>query len=141
MEKNLLSPVPQGSINSITLSVAGINALGPLEAQVMGQVWKMGGTVIVPDVQRAMKPTLAYTTVMTTMTNLWKKGMLAQDRGEKTYKYTPTMSREEYESRVVAAAIDAIFKEHRDAATQYVLEKYCTSIEAVKEKKPVPVRG
>lgn len=50
---------------------------------------------------------IAYTTVMSTMDNLHRKGWLARERAGKAYRYWPTLTREEHSARVMADALGA----------------------------------
>lgn len=71
-------------------------ALGRLESQVMELVWSRGeGSV--HDVMRALERPLAYTTVMTTLDRLYKKGLLARRKEERAFLYSPRLSREDWE--------------------------------------------
>src|SRR5260221_11900186 len=69
--------------------------LGELEAVLMDRLWKWGrpGLVreVVDDLHRD-RP-LAYTTVMTVMENLHRKGWLRRERGGRAWRYEPTGSR------------------------------------------------
>ena len=49
--------------------------------------------------------TIAYTTVMSTMDNLHRKGWLARERDGKAYRYTAVASREEYSARLMREAM------------------------------------
>lgn len=53
--------------------------LGPLEMQVMDVAWSVG-RCSVRDVVEKLDSKLAYTTVMTTLDRLFKKGLLARER-------------------------------------------------------------
>jgi BlaI family transcriptional regulator, penicillinase repressor len=44
---------------------------------------------------------LAYTTVMTVMDNLHRKGMLARVKARRAWLYEPVLSREQYTARVM----------------------------------------
>jgi len=48
---------------------------------------------------------IAYTTVMSTMDNLHRKGWLARAKDGKAYRYTATASREEYSARLMREAL------------------------------------
>ena len=84
--------------------------LGDLEAEIMETIWRgrreHGMTVrAVFDVLRRRRQ-IAYTTVMSTMDNLHRKGWLARDKDGKAYRYTATASREEYSARLMREALD-----------------------------------
>ena len=72
--------------------------LGPLEVEVMEVVWKVG-TGNVREVSGLMQRNLAYTTVMTTMDRLFKKGLLARRMNDRAFVYTPKLTREEWDRR------------------------------------------
>lgn len=50
---------------------------------------------------------IAYTTVMSTMDNLHRKGWLTRQRHGKAYLYTPAMTREQYSAQLMRDALDA----------------------------------
>ncbi len=84
-------------------------ALGELEAQVMRKIWDRGrpATVrdIVGDLQRE-RP-IAYTTVMTVMDNLRKKGWLRRQAEGRAYRYEALTSGEEYSAGLMRQALAA----------------------------------
>jgi len=70
--------------------------LGPLEAQAMEVLWAVGqGSV--RDVVEQLDRKLAYTTVMTTLDRLFKKGLLDRQKSERAFLYTPRLSHGEWE--------------------------------------------
>lgn len=70
--------------------------LGPLEADVMRLVWEKG-EVQVDDVHQALlvDREIAYTTVMTVMTRLTRKGLLTRRKHGRAYLYRAARRREE----------------------------------------------
>lgn len=72
--------------------------MGPLEALVMDHLWAVGEPQPVRSVQEqlAVERTIAYTTVMTVMDNLYRKGLLDRVRDGRAYVYSPKQSREEH---------------------------------------------
>jgi predicted transcriptional regulator len=74
--------------------------LGPLEFSAMQALWAHGqGTV--RDVIQALDRPLAYTTVMTTLDRLYKKGLLDRRKTVRAFLYSPRMSRLEWEQKRV----------------------------------------
>lgn len=71
-------------------------ALGPLEVTVMELLWSRGESSVHDVVQGLARP-LAYTTVMTTMDRLYKKGLLVRRKGGRAYFYSPRETRGEWE--------------------------------------------
>ena len=62
-------------------------AIGELEDQIMAYVWVTGTPVTPTEVHQGVAPELAYTTVMTVLTRLWKKGMLSRQREGRAFAY------------------------------------------------------
>jgi predicted transcriptional regulator len=79
---------------------------GELEAVVMDQVWAGEGAVTVRDVfvELAAQRDIAYTTVMSTMDNLHRKGWLERERDGKAYRYWAVMTREERSAKLMSEA-------------------------------------
>lgn len=91
--------------------------LGPLEAAVMERLWKRGSATVrdvVEDLGRTRA--LAYTTVMTIMTRLHTKGLLARDRDGKTYVYRPACTREEHRERLSRDLVRGLVDEFGELA-------------------------
>lgn len=75
--------------------------LGPLEVSAMQILWSRGqGTV--RDVVHALNRPLAYTTVMTTLDRLYKKGLLDRRKSVRAFLYSPRMSRQEWDNKRVS---------------------------------------
>jgi len=84
-----------------------MRALGELEARVMARIWARRGTVTVRDIVadlQAERP-VAYTTVMTVMDNLRKKGWLRRQADGRAYRYEAAVSGEEYSAGVMRQAL------------------------------------
>jgi len=75
---------------------AQVFALGPLELSVMEVVWQ-AGTCNVRDVVQLLDRGLAYTTVMTTMDRLYKKGLLDRTKFERAFVYSARISKDDWE--------------------------------------------
>jgi predicted transcriptional regulator len=71
-------------------------ALGPLELSVMEVVWQTG-TCNVRDVVHQLDRELAYTTVMTTMDRLYKKGLLDRTKCDRAFIYSQRISKDDWE--------------------------------------------
>ena len=84
-----------------------MRGFGDLEAVIMQLVWDHGQAVTVRDLFDEMRRerAIAYTTVMSTMDNLHRKGWLARVKDGKAYRYTATASREEYSARLMQEAL------------------------------------
>src|SRR3954454_3417333 len=72
--------------------------LGPLELTLMEIVWKHGAGNV-RDVIDRLGRQLAYTTVMTTLDRLYKKGLLARRKSERAFVYNAALTREQWEQK------------------------------------------
>ena len=91
-----------------------LGALGSLERRVMEVVWERGA-VSVRDVHARLNG-LAYTTVMTTMDRLFKKGMLERSKQGRAFLYSAIASREEIGQAVAADIVDGLLHESPGSA-------------------------
>jgi predicted transcriptional regulator len=74
------------------------SSLGHLETRVMEILWTRGeGSV--RDVCKKIESPRAYTTVMTTLERLFKKGLLTRQKSGRAFLYLPAVTREEWERR------------------------------------------
>lgn len=73
-------------------------ALGHLEVTVMDILWARGESSVRDVIQSLGRP-LAYTTVMTTLDRLYKKGLLSRRKSERAFHYSPRWSRQEWEHK------------------------------------------
>lgn len=72
--------------------------LGPLEIAVMEILWERGESNVHDVIERLGRP-LAYTTVMTTMDRLYKKGMLSRHKSDRAFLYSTRQTRLEWEQK------------------------------------------
>lgn len=88
-------------------------SLGPLESEVMNRLWAADGPLTVRQVVDALDGRgLAYTTVMTVLDNLHRKGWADRDLAGRAYRYRPRVGREEHVSRVMADALSSAADQH-----------------------------
>ena len=85
-----------------------MHGFGDLDAVIMHRVWDHADPVTVRELfdELQQERVIAYTTVMTTMDNLHRKGWLTRVKEGKAYRYTATASREEYSARLMREALD-----------------------------------
>jgi len=98
-------------------------ALGDLEVQVMRRIWARREPVTVREVLGDLQADrdIAYTTVMTVMGNLEKKGWLRRHPEGRAYRYEPLVSAEEYSAALMRQALEA--STDRPAALMHFLEE------------------
>lgn len=70
--------------------------LGPLELELMQILWSRGESNV-RDVAFRLDRPLAYTTVMTTLDRLYKKGFLDRRMPDRAFVYSPRFSQQEWE--------------------------------------------
>jgi predicted transcriptional regulator len=96
---------------------------GELEAVIMDRLWQWGRPVLVREVVedlRGDRP-LAYTTVMTVMENLHRKGWLRRERDGRAWRYEPTGSRSGYTAALMTDALGTS-ADRRTALAHFVLQ-------------------
>jgi predicted transcriptional regulator len=83
--------------------------LGDLEDAVMAVLWHTDHPVRVRDVRERLKPDrpLAYTTVMTVLDNLHRKGWVHRTLDGRAYHYRPTISCEDATVRALREVLNA----------------------------------
>ena len=99
----------------------GGSVLGPLEAEVMAVLWEAGQPLLVRDVAAALnagrKKALAYTTVLTVMTRLLGKGILARSGSGRKFAYAPVAA------DAAEIAVRGVLAEFGDAALTRFVEQ------------------
>jgi predicted transcriptional regulator len=95
------------------------SALGRLERAVMDTVWK-GGDHCVRDVQAALEKPVAYTTVMTTLDRLYKKGLVLRRREGRAFVYTAALERHEIESSMTTGLLNGMLSKSPHAAQPFL---------------------
>lgn len=84
-----------------------MNRLGELERAVMEVLWEREAPATARDVARALAARdLAYTTVMTVLDRLTKKGFVRRERTGRAWSYTAAASREAYITGLMLDALD-----------------------------------
>jgi len=82
-------------------------ALGPLEREVLEETWRRE-EISVRDVFVSFNQRVAYTTLMTTLDRLYKKGLLSRRKSGRAFLYSPTLTREEFEQGIAEDVIDGL---------------------------------
>lgn len=87
---------------------------GELEMAIMEVMWSAGGPFAVREVRERLhynRP-VAYTTVMTVMDILHRKGVLRRDKDGRAWRYWAAEAREEHDARLMAEALRSGGDEH-----------------------------
>ena len=100
------------------------SSLGDLERAVMDILWSHGPDQSVRDVMERLpergRTGLAYTTVMTVLDRLAKKGLTTRTRDGRAWRYTPASSREELAATALRSALDAVQADRRLAMLHFL---------------------
>ena len=96
---------------------------GELEAVIMDRLWDWGRPALVRELVGELRPDrqLAYTTVMTVMENLYRKGWLRRERDGRAWRYEPTSSRSAYTAALMSDALSTS-PDRRTALAHFVLQ-------------------
>ena len=96
---------------------------GELEAVIMDRLWDRGRPALVREVLDDLRHDrqIAYTTVMTVMENLYRKGWLRRQREGRAWRYEPTGSRSGYTAALMSDAL-ATSTDRRTALAHFVLQ-------------------
>ncbi len=113
--------------------------LGDLEAAIMDRLWAATAPMSVRQMREALaaERRLAYTTVMTVMDNLHRKGWLRRQLDGRAYVYEPRSTRDEHTAQMMSEAlagtgdtaatfmhfVDGMSAEDADVLRRVVLER------------------
>lgn len=84
--------------------------LGPLETRLMDELWQ-SSPATVREVADRLDSDLAYTTLMTTLDRLFKKGLLTRTKLAAAFVYAPALSRSEYQQHIVERSMAPFLQE------------------------------
>jgi predicted transcriptional regulator len=87
--------------------VGYVREFGELESAIMDVMWAADRPYAVREVRERMsyaRP-VAYTTVMTVMDILHRKGVLCRDKHGRAWRYWPAEAREEHDARLMAEVL------------------------------------
>ncbi len=90
------------------MSAARTGQLGKREREVLEIVW-VEGKATVGQVSEKLSLPLAYTTVMTTLDRLFKKGLLHRVKQDRAFSYSPAISPGAVEGLRARALLDRFF--------------------------------
>ena len=76
---------------------------GPLESRVLDLLWARSSPACVRDLQPEL-PGVAYTTLMTTLDRLFRKGVLRRDKSGRAFFYEPQLSQEDLRTQLAGSA-------------------------------------
>ncbi|HJR59814.1 MAG TPA: BlaI/MecI/CopY family transcriptional regulator [Vicinamibacterales bacterium] len=101
-------------------------ALGLLERDVMNVLW-IQDDLAVRDVQTRLPRRVAYTTVMTTLDRLYKKGVLQRRQAGRAFLYSAALTRPQLQAQLAGQVLAGLFQA-RDGAAVPVLSNLVDSV-------------
>ena len=81
-----------------------MSPLGPLEKRVLEALWTQRQAACVRDLHPVF-PAIAYTTLMTTLDRLFRKGLLERVKRGRAFYYNPRLNAAELEAALAADAL------------------------------------
>jgi predicted transcriptional regulator len=93
-----------------------VHGLGPLERELLDAVWRLG-QASVRDVLAAVEHAVAYTTAMTVLDRLYKKGVLDRERVGRAYVYSAAASSEQLQSSLMMGLLQRLLGHGPQAAS------------------------
>ena len=93
--------------------------LGELQAEVMATFWDTGEATVrdvVEQLNGRRRKKLAYTTVLTLVSRLWSRGLLARESEGRGFRYRPAKSRDELLADLSDELINRLFSDFGEIA-------------------------
>jgi predicted transcriptional regulator len=82
----------------------GSSGLGPLETRLLELLWAQQRAITVRQLRNAF-PGRAYTTIMTTLERLYRKGLLRRHQDGRAFAYQPRCTRDELLSELMSGHV------------------------------------
>jgi BlaI family penicillinase repressor len=87
---------------------ASSSELGPLEERLLEALWERGNATVRELLEGGYQD-LAYTTLMTTLDRLFKKGLLTREAEGRAFRYAPGVTRDELHREAAREALGQMF--------------------------------
>ena len=113
-----------------------VSTLAKQELEIMKLIWQSeSGTATVRDVYEALRERrkIAYTSVMSTMRTLERKGFLTKWEKGRAYVYQPTRAREQVVSGLVEDFVGRVFNGSGEALVVHLMKQLDLSSQKLKE--------
>ena len=130
---------------------------GELEMAIMDVMWAGDGPYVVREVRERLRygRPVAYTTVMTVMNILHRKGVLQRDKLGRAWQYWPVEEREDHDARLMAEVLhsggdqDVTMRRFLDRVNDDEIESLCSALVDARLRRlalsvgtePAPVGG
>src|SRR6202012_3570983 len=118
--------------------------LHELEAEVMEQLWKSGEApvrAVMEALNKGARKKRAYTTYMTIMARLNKKGMLVRRREGKTDFYAPAYERDRYMALRAQSEVEGLVEQYGEVALSHFAQQMASLDPARRPARQRPARN
>src|ERR1043166_8113409 len=102
-----------------------LDRLGELETELMERVWAQK-EVTVRALHQEMQGRLAYTTLMTTLDRLYKKGLLRRRKEGKAYFYSAILSEQQYQESLTQHFFGMVLHDRKNSSA--VLSRFVEAV-------------
>jgi len=102
-----------------------LEQLGTLETEVMERAWTHA-EISVRDLHQEMERRLAYTTLMTTLDRLYKKGLLRRRKEGKAYFYSAILSEQQYQESLTQHFFGMVLHDRKNSSA--VLSRFVEAV-------------
>lgn len=102
------------------------STFGPLEIRVLEALWARGTPSCVRDLQPEF-PGVAYTTLMTTLDRLFRKGTLTRHKQHRAFFYHPKASQQQLLSELAGSALATLFPDD-NASVRPILSLFVDTV-------------
>ena len=106
--------------------------MSPAEFDLMKILWRLGRATVA-EVRREAPNAPAYTTVMTLMGRLEKKGAVAVDKSRQPFVYKPRFQRRSVLKRRLRSFLESVFDGQADSLVMQLVEENALSLEELRE--------
>src|ERR1700744_6514420 len=118
--------------------------LHELEAEVMEQLWRSGEASVrsvLEALNQDTKKERAYTTYMTIMARLPKKGILVRRREGKTDYYAPAYDRDQYMALRAQSEVEGLVEQYGEVALSHFAQQMASLDPARRPARQRPARN
>jgi predicted transcriptional regulator len=115
--------------------------LAPLELDCMNTLWPLGEATV-REIRDGLAPRRprAYTTIMTIMDRLARKGVVERRKVGRAYKYVPNLSEDDARAQALGQVVESFFRGSREAVLAHLARPALTPAVPVKAPIPFPPR-
>ena len=110
-----------------------MRGFGDLEAVIMDRLWTWNRPTTVREVLDDLQTyrDIAYTTVLTVMDNLHRKGALTREKDGRAWRYLPARSRDDYAAELLSSVLDEA-GDRSETLMRFVSRMRASEVEALR---------